>query len=457
MKNYLIPVLAVIIIGAVVLIYSCTEKKPAKFGPSEVKNLDWVKTAVIYEVNIRQYTKEGTFNAFAAHLPRLKSMGVDILWLMPIHPIGEKNRKEPLGSYYSVKDYTAVNPAFGSMEDFKNMVKQVHELGMKLIIDWVPNHSAWDHAFVTEHPEYYKKDSTGKMISPFDWTDVVQFDYRNKELRNWMVENLKFWLKEADIDGYRCDVAGMVPTDFWDSARVELDKVKPVFMLAEADKPELHLKAFDASYDWRLHHIMNDIAKGKKNANQIAKHIDSIKNVYPEGSILMQFTSNHDENSWNGTEFERLGKGAQAFAVVAATVPGMPLIYNGQESAFDRRLKFFEKDSINWGNFEYTEFYEKLFKLKETNEALWSGVSGGTFDRINTNTDKEVIAYVREKGENKVFVIANLSNKAQDVKFKDKDFKGNYRNIFTNAEMELKKDNKINLQAWEYLVLEKIK
>ncbi len=314
---------------------------------SEVKHADWSKNAVIYEVNIRQYSIEGTFKSFERDLPRLKQLGIDILWLMPINPIGVKNRKEPLGSYYSVKDFSSINPEFGKIGDFKQLVKSAHNYGMKLIIDWVPNHSAWDNELSNSHPEYYMKDSVGKFVSPFDWTDVIRFDYNNSNLRKYMINTMKWWLTETDIDGFRCDVASMVPIDFWEQLRPELETVKPVFMVAEADIPELHNKAFDVSYDWKFHHIMNQIAKGKMNANAITKHFNWVDSIYPTNSYLMQFTSNHDENSWNGTEYERLGNGVQTFAVITALLRDMPLIYNGQESSFNRRLKFFAKDSID--------------------------------------------------------------------------------------------------------------
>lgn len=224
------------------------KKVPSGPAISNVITPEWVKNAVIYEVNVRQYTPEGTFNAFTEHLPRLKTLGVDILWFMPVNPIGVKNRKGPLGSYYSVKDYTAVNPEFGTMEDFRRLVEQVHEQGMYAIIDWVPNHTAWDHRWTKEHPDWYKQDEKGEFVSPFDWTDVIQLDYDNEEMRQEMIEEMIFWIRESDIDGYRCDVAHMVPVDFWDEARKELDKVKPVFMLAESDQYFLHKNAFDMTY-----------------------------------------------------------------------------------------------------------------------------------------------------------------------------------------------------------------
>ncbi len=448
--SYFIFLLILSIIISIVF-WGCKKTK-IKSQPyvSEVKNVEWVKNAVIYEVNIRQYTPEGTFNSFAKHLPRLKELGVDILWIMPIHPIGEKNRKGKLGSYYSVKDYKAINPEFGTMDDFKNLVKETHELGMKIIIDWVPNHSSWDNPLTVEHPDFYLRDSAGQFVSPFDWTDVIRFDYYNSRMRAWMIETMKYWLTETDIDGFRCDVAHMIPVSFWDSCRAELDKVKPIFFLAEADQPFLHKRAFDMSYDWKFHHIMNDIAKGKQSVNSIENHFAWVDTAYPVGSILMQFTSNHDENSWAGTEFERLNGGAQTFAVLAATVPGMLLIYNGQEAAFNRRLKFFEKDSIEWGSLVYTDFYKKLIKAKKDNIALWNGSAGGSFKRLKLTDTKNVFAFVREKDDNVVIVLLNLSSKPRKILLWDEVPEANYVEIFSDSTLSLKKYQTFNLLPWEY-------
>jgi glycosidase len=458
-QNFLsILIISAVVLAVVGLFVKCSisEKKPVPSTiVSEVKHIDWSKNAVIYEVNLRQYSINGTLKEFTKDLPRLKELGIDIIWVMPINPIGEKNRKGPLGSYYSVKDYKAINPEYGTMDDFKAMVKETHNLGMKLIIDWVPNHSAWDNALLKEHPEYYLKDSTGKMVSPFDWTDVVRFDYKNAGMRKWMIETMKFWLTEADIDGFRCDVAHMVPVDFWDTCRIELDKVKPIFFLAEADQPFLHNKAFDASYDWRFHHVMNDIAKGKKNANAIPKHFAWADSIYPQNSYLMEFTSNHDENSWNGTEHERLGAGVKTFAVVSATVPGMLLVYNGQESGFNRRLKFFEKDSIDWGKYPLTTFYKKLIDLKHRNSALWNGSDGGSMVRLSTNNDSSVFVFYREKESHKVLVICNLKPKQINLKIKDAALAGKYKEIFTSNEKSFEENASISLAPWEYFVYEK--
>ena len=422
---------------------------------SEVKHVDWSKNATIYEVNIRQFSKEGTFKAFEKDIPRLKKLGIDIVWIMPVSPIGVKNRKEPLGSYYSVKDYKGINPEFGTMDDFKHMVSAIHHSRLKVILDWVPNHTSWDNDLVTTHPEYYLKDSVGKFVSAFDWTDVIRLDYANPELRKYMINTMKWWISETDIDGFRCDVAHMIPTDFWDQLRPELEALKPVFMLAEADIPAQHQKGYDMSYDWKFFHTMNDIAAGKKSANAIMKHFNWVDSVYPANSYLMEFTSNHDENSWNGTEYERLGKGTQTFAVLSATLQGMPLIYNGQESGFNHRLKFFEKDPIDWKNYSLTPFYQTLISLKKRNKALWNGEEGGKIQRITTNRDSSVFAFVREKNAQKVFIVCNLTNKQLEIKCNNQLISGQYHDVFTNEKRQFGSKCKLVLKPWHYFVFEK--
>jgi 1,4-alpha-glucan branching enzyme len=452
-QNVYLYILAFIIALGITIGYSCTHKKlfvpPAR---SEVKHPDWTKNAVIYEVNIRQFTKEGTFKAFEKDLPRLKDLGIDILWVMPVQPIGLKGRKGKLGSYYSVRDYKAINPEFGKMDDFKHLVKATHQLGMKIIIDWVPNHTSLDNDLIKKHPEYYMKDSAGKFVSPFDWTDVIRLDYKKPEMRKYMVETMLWWLTETDIDGFRCDVAHMIPVSFWDELRPQLEKIKPIFMLAEADIPEQQQKGFDMSYDWKFHHIMNDIARGKKKATAIRKHFNWVDSVYPGNSYLMQFTSNHDENSWNGSEYERLGAGAKTFAVLTATVPDMLLLYNGQEAAFNRRLKFFEKDTITWGKYSLTSFYKSLISLKKSNKALWNGAEGGKIQSVATNRDSSVFAFVREKENQKVLVILNLSARQLEAKLKSPLLAGNYVELFTQQPKSFREKEKIALKAWEYLV-----
>ncbi len=448
------------VLAFIVLMSACgvqdqkSEKQPVV---KEKVTPEWAKDAVIYEVNTRQYTPEGTFNAFKTHLPRLKELGVDILWFMPIHPIGELNRKGSLGSYYSVRDYTAVNPEYGTLDDFKALVQEAHAMGFKVILDWVANHTAFDHAWVTEHPEWYTKDEAGNIVSPFDWSDVADLNYDdNPALWDAMIGDMKFWLTNADIDGFRCDVAGMVPTAFWDKARLELDAVKPVFMLAEDEgQRDLMKNAFDANYAWELHHVMNQIAKGDKTADDLWVYFAKNDTLFDPSVYRMTFTSNHDENSWNGTTFERLGDGAKAFAVLTYMVPGFPLIYNGQEVALNHRLLFFEKDEIDWTQgADFTALYARLGQIKKENPALFNANNGGDFVKIATDQPESIMAFTRTKGENQVIVLINLTPEDHEVKLLDDQFNGTYLDLIGGESVDIKPQQAIKMPAWSYLVLQ---
>ncbi len=403
--------------------------------PTTLTQPEWSRNAVIYEVNWRQMTDSGNLQQLEQQLPRLKDLGVDILWLMPIHPISEANRKGTLGSYYAVIDYTAVNPELGTLDQFKQFVAKAHENGMKVIIDWVPNHTGCDNPWVTEHPEYYALNDSGKMYGPYDWTDVYKLDYSNAETRKAMTEAMKFWLTEADIDGFRCDVAGEVPTDYWDEARPQLDSVKTggVFMLAEASKPELQKNAFNMGYNWPMKDLFSAIAATagqytfKPDATFPVRHAVAIDSLlaeqaaeYPGDSYLMNMITNHDLNSWEGTEFERLGNLTDAFAVLSYTLPGMPLIYTGQETGMNRAFEFFEKDSAP--QFEprnrYFTFYRKLNDLKHTHAALKAGNAGGEIVRYPTESDN-LYVFSRSAGESEVIVMVNLGDTTDELKYKD--------------------------------------
>ncbi len=447
-----------VVLILLVISTSCTPKQvaPVQQGPfTSVVHPEWIKSAVMYEVNIRQYTPEGTFNAFAEKLPRLKELGVGILWLMPVNPIGEVNRKGPLGSYYSVKDYKAVNPEFGTMEDFKALVQKTHELGMYLIIDWVPNHSSWDNTLVTEHPEWYAKDSLGKMFSPWDWTDVVKFDYNQKELRDYQIEVMKFWLTETKLDGFRYDVAHQVPVDFWNDVRPALQTIKPdVLLLAEAEQRFLHEKSMDLTYGWELHHIMNKVAQGTMTVAEIDAYFERAAKDYNTNDIRIYFTSNHDENSWNGTEWERMGKATDVMTVFTYTIPGMPLVYSGQEAGSTKRLKFFEKDPIDWSNQQFFTLYQKLDQLKKNNQALWNPGFGGNYERLVTGTDKQVLAFKREVGTSSVIVVLNMSAEEVNIKLSPDAAPGKYTEFFS-GERTKPSAKPIDLKPWSYLVYTK--
>ncbi|MBK6936189.1 MAG: alpha-glucosidase C-terminal domain-containing protein [Chitinophagaceae bacterium] len=423
----------------------------------ELKHPEWSKNATIYEVNVRQFTKEGTFKAFENHLPRLKEMGIDIIWLMPIHPIGEKNRKGTLGSEYSVKDYLAVNPEYGNMDDFIALVKKIHSMGMYVILDWVANHSAWDNKLATDHPDWYTKTPEGNFQPTpwYDWDDVIDFDYNIPEMRKYMTDALKFWVREADVDGYRCDVAGFIPVDFWDNVRSELDAIKPVFMLAEWESRDLYKKAFDMTYSWTLFEKMKDATVNKKGVAGLVEYLAHDAGSVPRNAYRMTFTDNHDMNSWNGTQFSNFGAGLEACMVFCTVVNGMPLVYSGQEAGLNRSLKFFDKDSIEWKQHPFNEMYKKLFALKHKNEALWNGAWGGEMIRIYNDRMDKIISFSREKNGNMIIPVINFSDNPVTVKLNTKHQKGNYTEYFTNNVVELKGDDELTVGAWGYMVLVK--
>jgi glycosidase len=380
-------------------------------------------------------------------------MGIEIIWLMPIHPIGEKNRKGTLGSYYSVKDYKGINPNFGTEEDFRRLVNKIHELDMFVIIDWVANHTAWDHPWTVTNKNFYTLDSLGNFVPPVpDWSDVIDLNYDNENLRNEMIDALKYWVEVFNIDGYRCDVAAKVPNEFWSKARNELDKIKHVFMLAEAHEPELHKNGFDMTYNWQLKDLMNNYAKEKVSIEDIKKHFNVDEKEYPTNAFRMNFTTNHDENSWNGTVFERLGKLAEPFTVLISTASGMPLVYSGQEAGMNKALEFFEKDEIEWKDHKKREIFTKLFKAKKTNKALWNGEKGGEMNFINVSDNKNVLSFYREKENDKIVVVLNLSDEDAEVSFYDEKIFGGYNNLFTEKKVVLDGENKFILAGYNYLV-----
>ncbi len=423
---------------------------------STVKHPEWSRNLSIYEVNLRQYTPEGTFKAFESHLPRLKEIGVGILWLMPIHLIGERNRKGGLGSYYSVKDYLAVSPDYGTMEDFKALVGKIHESGMYVILDWVANHTAWDNPLTIEHPEWYARDSSGNFVPPVpDWSDVIDLNYENRGLWEYMIHAMKFWVEEADVDGFRCDVAGMVPMEFWNEARAELEKVKPVFMLAEAEGPEFHEHAFDMTYSWNFYYLMRDIAVGKKNASDMVAYFDEETARYAADAYRMRFITNHDENSWNGTVSECFGDAAEVCAILMGTVPGMPLLYSGQEAGLNKRLSFFERDPIEWKGYLHAQLYMTLLNLKKGSPALWNGASGGDLFRVLTSNDSTIFCFVRQKEDEKVLVVTNLSDKEQDFSLTGAHFPGDYVDAVTGEKISYSPGQRVELKAWGYRVLVK--
>jgi 1,4-alpha-glucan branching enzyme len=411
---------------------------------------DWIIQGNIYEVNVRQYTREGTLKAFAKHLDRLKSMGVQTLWFMPLNPISKVDRKGTLGSYYAVSDYTALNPEFGTMNDWTDLVKQIHADGMKVIIDWVPNHTGADNRWLTEHPDFFVKDSTGKAAMAKDWADTRQLDYNNPVMEDSMTDAMKFWLVHSNIDGFRCDVAWNVPASYWKKCISELRSIKNVFMLAEGDSTYLPESGFDAVYPWHMFHMMEKVAKGDRPAFALDSVQSQNVSMYPAATIQMYFTSNHDENSWNKADYGSFpGRSHAPFAVFTQTmVGGVPLIYSGQEEPVLRPLAFFDKDPILFGKFSRGRFYKTLLNLRKNNPALATNAS---FRKIKAGDEKAVYAFVREKGYNRVLVILNLSDKEQTITLKDKSLFGNPFNVFSGMHEPLTSKS-WKIESWGYAV-----
>lgn len=426
----------------IITLFSCAPNTQTT-ETKEVDELPWHKDAVMYELNVRQFSPEGTFQAVIPELQRIKDLGADILWLMPIHPIGIENRKGSLGSYYSISDYTEINPEFGTKEDFRILVNEAHKIGMKVILDLVANHTAWDHSWVKAYPEWYLADSLGNRPTvpydndgnPTDWTDVAGLDYSNTTMRKAMIEDMKYWISEFDIDGYRCDVAGFIPVDFWQEAKIALDSIKPVFMLAEHEHEDYHNDAFHATYGWEFHHYLNKIAQGEKKLNSLVEYMEKELKRFPKTAYRLNFVDNHDENTWNGTVEERMGASADNMTVLAYTLFGMPLIYNGQEEPLNKRLAFFDKDQIDWDGYQKQNFIKSLTQLKKDNPSLWNGEYGSTPVFIPQDSE-DIIAYYRGDENNTVLVVVNERDEANSLKI-DFPFEGEWVDFDSAQVVEL--------------------
>lgn len=415
---------------------------------------EWAYDAVLYEMNVRQFTPEGTFAAAEERLQQLRELGVDIVWLMPIHPIGEKGRKGSLGSYYAIRDYRDINPEFGTMADFDRFLARAHELGLRVILDHVGNHTSPDAAWVDGQPaEWYVRDSTGAPVVQYDWTDIAKLDYATPGVREAMFEVLKFWVDKG-VDGFRCDVAMEVPHDFWADAFARLRTIRSdLFFLAEAEGPQFHADGFDATYGWELHHVLNDIAQGKKSAADLRELLAEYAREYPASAFRMMFTSNHDENSWNGTEFERMGDAAAAMAALTYVLPqSLPLIYTGQEIGYDHRFAFFEKDPIPvWEPNEWTAFYAKLNALRHAHPALASGEAGGAMSYMG-GAVADVMAFIRTLGDDKVVCLFNFSGTSQPV-IPTVEIGGDYTDALSGTPRTIVPGEEFALGPWEYAVL----
>ncbi len=462
-----------LIITAILVSGCSTQSQTAQTGTpgKTLLNDSLLETAVIYEANIRQYSPQGTFRAFMRDIPVLKQLGVKILWLMPIHPISKERRKATgdlfvsqipnpaqrqkyLGSPYAVADYYAINPNLGTEADLHELIRTAHQNGMLVILDWVANHTGWDNPWVKEHPEYYTHNARGEITDPLNpdgtskgWKDVADLNYDNPRLRNAMTDAMAYWVKKFDIDGFRCDVAGEVPVDFWRQAIHRLRRIKPLFMLAEAWEPELLRDSlFDMCYGWEAHFLLADMAKGRKTVEDWDNYIRKIDTLYEPDDMLMYFTSNHDENSWKGTVYETFGDAWELAAALTYTVKGMPLLYSGQEYGLAHRLKFFEKDSIPKKRGREFELYRKLGRLKNTYPALHGGKHPADYIRLGC-TNPNILVFERKKGGKRLIFAGNFSGQTQTFRVQTT---GKFHDAFTGQEIDFDPQMEINLKPWNY-------
>ena len=438
------------------LLVSCENQNPF----SKNFSIDEIRDSVIYEVNVRQYSESGTFKDFTKDIPKLKDLGVKIIWLMPIHPISETKRKGTLGSYYSISNYREVNPEFGNKEDFDKLITEAHKNEMYVILDWVANHTGWDHHWIKTNPEFYTKNSKGEIIDPINpstgeswgWTDVADLNFDNMEMQEEMIQAMEYWVKEHNIDGYRLDAAHSCPASFWKKSIDRLNETKKVLMLAESDGYHTGgfelIELFNMSYNWSGHHVLNRIFKKENNSKDLKENIVRNINDYSSEHILMNFTSNHDENTWAGTVFDRYGNGAKTFAALTYFLPGIPLIYNGQEYGLDKRLAFFEKDFIPKKESDFFDFYKKLNKLKKENNLLNIDPKI-KFEVIETNSNN-LVCFKRSIGEESIYFIANLSETKQEVQT---GVKKKLRSLNEQGEVSL--ENNV-LEPWEFHFLKGI-
>ena len=420
-----------------------------------LRHPEWSRNATIYQINTRQFSPEGTLSAAAAQLPRLAELGVVVIWLMPIHPVGQVNRKGTLGSPYAVADYYRVDPALGTEADLRDFVDRAHGLGLKVILDWVANHTAWDNDLVDAHPEWYYKDWKGDFSpSPWwDWDDIIDLDYSHPALRRYMTQAMKYWVEQVDVDGFRCDVAGFVPVDFWENVRVELDRIKPVFMLAEWETRDLHTRAFDMTYAWSWNTIVHEIANGITDLGPLLVYYSWNEKAFPADAMRMTFVSNHDMNSWVGTEYERFGDSLDAAIVLSVVGAGFPLIYNGQEAGNRRRLEFFEKDPIEWRPDPQGELYRRLFALKRATTALDNGAWGAPMIDMRNSDRQRVLSFVRRDSACKVFAVFNFAATPTSVSFADDLCRDRYVDFDTGRVMVVDASTTIDLPPWGYRVL----
>lgn len=424
---------------------------------------DWSYNLGLYEVNIRNYSEEGTFEAFNADLDRIDSLGPGILWLMPIHPIGEENRLGSLGSPYSVQDYYAVNPDYGNLAAFKALVNEIHERGMYVIIDWVANHTSWDHVLTQSNPEWYVKDLAGNFIPPpgTNWSDVIELNYDRQGLRTYMIEAMKFWVDSVGVDGFRFDAVDFVPDDFWVEATQALQEAKAdIFLLAEGPGEELIDLGFHMNYSWAFYGfgggILSQITQGIADANSFRAFVNTEHRNYSDGAYRLYFLSNHDENAWEGSPAQLFGPRAVNFAVLSHMINGMPLVYNGEEAGMTKQLAFFDKDVIPWRDYPLFDYYQRLFALKRRNAALWNGFDENEAVRIKTTQNSPIYMFERFKDGDRVIGVFNLSAQYVDFQPTDTFSEGTYRNVLTDELQGLSQDMEFSFGPWQFLVLEQV-
>ncbi|MFI3280472.1 MAG: alpha-amylase family glycosyl hydrolase [Rikenellaceae bacterium] len=418
----------------------------------------WSYGAVLYEMNVRQLTSEGTLTAATQRLQFLRDLGMDVIWLMPIYPIGGEDRKGGLGSYYSIKDYCDINPEMGTLADFDEFLAEAHRLEMHVILDWVANHTARDARWVTEKPaEWYERDEQGAPLVPWDWSDTAKLNYANHDVWQGQIDAMKFWVARG-VDGFRCDMAMLVPIAFWQEVAEALHEVNPeIFMLAEAEQQNLFDRAFDCCYAWELHHIMVDVAAGRQRADAIRDYLYRDSHTYPAWAMRMAFTSNHDENSWQGSESKIFGDALQIMRLFSFVAPyTMPLLYTGQEVGYDHSFDFFDRDSIPEDIYTFnstSEYYKKLIEIKHSFDSLSAGERGGMWTTISNNAKDCLLILVRESSKDRVIAIMNLSPYTIDCNYDTGIYAGDYQDAFSGEPYHYHRYINEQMAGWSYRLL----
>ena len=465
MRKFAAAIAAIALLPACAAADASPVSSVSSYAPRDVVTIEhpeWSRDAVLYQINTRHFTEEGTFKAAQAELPRLKELGVDILWLMPIHPIGEENRKGTLGSPYSVQDYYAVNPEFGTEEEFRAFVDAAHAQGFKVILDLVANHTAWDNDLAKQHPDWYEKDWKGDFRPTpwWDWSDIIDLDWSQPGVREHVGGAMEYWVREFGVDGYRADVAGYVPLDFWETARARLEAIKPVFMLGEVQQTAFHHKAFDATYAWDWHNTSKNVAHGKGNATSFYGYYAENESLWPREAMRMTYIENHDSNAWEGTMRENYGDALTAMTALSFTGEGLPLIHNGMEACNAKRLEFFERDPIDWSQGEgctYGDLLASLITFRKASPALANGQWGAVMHKVENSNPEQVLSWVRQRDGNKVLGIFNMSDRPASVTLTSALAAGTYREFragsVASGEVTLREGQQLSLEPWEWTLL----